>query len=387
MTGSELSSAEVVIIGGGVMGASTAYHLAKKGLSSVLLLEREPFFGMGATGKCAGGIRYQFSTEVNIRLSKVSLPMLDRFEDEIGQAIDLRKCGYLFLLTNDSDVERFRANVQLQRRLGVDTLWLDGDEARRMVPLLRGDDVIAGTYNAEDGLVDPNSVVNGYIAAAKRLGVVAQTETEVTDIVTRGASIAGVETREGFIACDKIVNAAGPWSALVNDVLGLPLPVTPVRRQMLTTTPIPEIPTDFPFIVDFAQSLYYHREGEGLLTGMSNPDQQPGYDETIDDSWELVHMDAAIKRLPVLGAASRLSAWAGLYEVTPDAHPIIGPINEIEGLYLVTGFSGHGFMHGPAAGLLVAETIVEGQSSTMDISMLDYYRFAEGREIKEYNVI
>jgi sarcosine oxidase subunit beta len=382
-----MPTAEVVIIGGGVMGASTAYHLAKEGLSNVLLLEREPFFGMGATGKCAGGIRYQFSTEVNIRLSQVSLPMLDRFEDEIGQAIDLRKCGYLFLLDNDDDVEKFHANVELQRRLGVDTEWLDGDEVRRMAPLLQCDDVIAGTYNGQDGLVDPNSVVSGYVNAGKRLGVVALTDTEVTDIVIKSGRIAGVKTREGFIACDMVVNAAGPWSALVNDMVGVPLPVTPVRRQMLTTTPIPEIPPDFPFIIDFAQSLYFHREGEGLLTGMSNPDQQPGYDEAIDESWELAHMEAAIKRLPALGAASRLSAWAGLYEVTPDAHPIIGPINEVEGLYLVTGFSGHGFMHGPAAGLLVAETIVEGQPSTMDISMLDYYRFAEGREIKEYNVI
>jgi len=369
------------------MGASTAYHLAKKGLSDSVLLEREPFFGMGATGKCAGGIRYQFSTEVNIRLSQVSLPMLDRFEVEIGQAIDLRKCGYLFLLTNDADVEKFRANVKLQRRLGVDTEWLDGDEVRRMAPLLQCDDVIAGTYNGQDGLVDPNSVVSGYVNAGKRLGVVALTDTEVSGIVTRSGRIVGVETSKGAIACEKVVNAAGPWSSLVNDMVGVPLPVTPVRRQMLTTTPIPEIPPDFPFIIDFAQRLYYHREGEGLLTGMSNPDQQPGYDENIDVEWELAHMEAAIRRLPVLGVASRLSAWAGLYEVTPDAHPIIGPINEVEGLYLVTGFSGHGFMHGPAAGLLVAEMIVEGQPSTMDISMLDYYRFVEGREIKEYNVI
>jgi len=381
------TSAGVVIIGGGVMGASTAYHLALKGYKDVVLLEREPFFGMGATGKCAGGIRHQFSTEVNIKLSQISLPMLDRFEEETGQAIDLRKCGYLFILSDETEVKKFRANVQLQHCLGVETEWLDGDEVRRKVPLLQAEDVIAGTCWGEDGLVDPHSVVNGYINAGRRLGLTALTEVEVTKIKTRSGRIIGVETKAGPIACETIVNAAGPWSALVSKMVDIPLPVTPVKRQMLTTTPLPEIPHDFPFIVDFSQSLYYHLEGAGLLTGMSNPFQEPGFDETIDDSWEMVHMEAAINRLPVLASARRLSAWAGLYEVTPDAHPIIGPVRELEGYYLIAGFSGHGFMHGPVAGLLVAEYIIDGAPNTLDVSMLDYYRFSEGREIQEYNVI
>ncbi len=381
------ASAGVLIIGGGVMGASTAYHLALKGYKDIVLLEREPFFGMGATGKCAGGIRYQFSTEVNIKLSQISLPMLDRFEEETGQAIDLRKCGYLFILSSEAEIEKFRANVQLQHRLGVETEWLDGDEVRRMVPLLRAEDVIAGTFFGEDGLVDPHSVVSGYINAGRRLGLTALTEVEVTGIKTRNGRIIGVETKVGPIACETIVNAAGPWSSLVSKMVDIPLPVTPVKRQMLTTTPLPEIPPDFPFIVDFSQSLYYHREGAGLLTGMSNPFQEPGFGEPIDDSWETVLFKAAINRLPVLASARRLSAWAGLYEVTPDAHPIIGPVRELEGYYLIAGFSGHGFMHGPVAGLLVAEYIVDGVPKTLDISMLDYYRFSEGREIQEYNVI
>jgi sarcosine oxidase subunit beta len=173
----------------------------------------------------------------------------------------------------------------------------------------------------------------------------------------------------------------------VSDMLNVPLPVTPIRRQMLTTTPLPEIPADFPFTIDFGQSLYYHREGEGLLTGMSNPHQEPGFDESVDNDWEMVHMDAAIRRLPLLGKAGRLTAWAGLYEVTPDAHPIIGPIRDIDGYFVVTGFSGHGFMHGPVAGLLMAEMILDGQASTLDISVLDYDRFAEERHVQEYNVI
>ena len=380
------TQAQIIIIGGGVMGASTAYHLARRGVTDIVLLEKQEFWGMGATGKCAGGIRYQFSTEINVRLSQLSLPMLDRFEDELGQAIDLRKCGYLFLLTNDRDVETFRYNVAMQRGLGVPTQWLDGDEVRRRVPLLAADDVIAGTYCAEDGLADPNGVVVGYVNGAKRLGVTALTDTPVTGIDVANGRIRSVHTPQGTIACETVVNAAGPWSAVVSDMAGVPLPVTPVRRQMLTTTPLPALPVDFPFVVDFAQSLYFHREGEGLLTGQSNPDQAPGFDETVDREWEWTHLENAIARLPLLEEAGLAARWAGLYEVTPDAHPIFGA-TPVDGYYVVTGFSGHGFMHGPAAGLLMAEIILDGQATTLDISSLDYARFADGRLIKEYNVI
>ena len=380
------TQAQIVIIGGGVMGASTAYHLARRGVKDIVLLEKQEFWGMGATGKCAGGIRYQFSTEINVRLSQLSLPMLLRFEDELGQAIDLRKCGYLFLLTNDRDVATFRHNVEMQRGLGVPTQWLDGDEVRRRVPLLAADDVIAGTYCAEDGLADPNGVVVGYVNGAKRLGVTALTDTPVTGIDVANGRIRGVHTPQGTIACETVVNAAGPWSAVVSDMAGVPLPVTPVRRQMLTTTPLPELPADFPFVVDFAQSLYFHREGEGLLTGQSNPEQAPGFDETVDREWEWTHLEHAIARLPLLEEAGLAARWAGLYEVTPDAHPIFGA-TPVDGYYVVTGFSGHGFMHGPAAGLLMAEIILDGRATTLEISSLDYARFAEGRLIKEYNVI
>lgn len=379
--------ANVVVVGGGVMGASTAYHLALKGEKDVVLLEREPFFGQGATGKCAGGIRYQFSTEINVRLSLISLPMLERFEEETGQAIDLQHIGYLFLLTNEPDLRKFKHNVAMQNRLGVPTELLSAEEVRRRVPQIEADDVLAGTYNPGDGLADPNGVVSGYVRAARRQGVQAFSDVAVTDIVSEGGRIAGVETSDGNVACDVVVNAAGPWSAVVSEMAGIPLPVTPIRRQMLTTTPIPDLADDFPFVIDFAQSLYFHPEGEGLLTGMSNPQEEPGFDETIDEEWELVHMERAIERLPLLEKARRLSHWAGLYEVTPDAHPIIGPVSALEGYYLVTGFSGHGFMHGPVAGLLTAEWILDGETTTLDVSQLDYERFEEGRLIQEYNVI
>ncbi|MCB8984802.1 MAG: FAD-binding oxidoreductase [Ardenticatenaceae bacterium] len=380
-------SADVVVIGGGVMGASTAYHLALRGQKNVVLLEKQSFFGLGATGKCAGGIRYQFSTEINVRLSQLSLPMLERFEEETGQAIDLRWCGYLFLLTNERDVAMFQHNMAMQNRLGVPTQWLSGDEVRWRVPQLAAADVLAGTFHPGDGLADPNGVVNGYVTAARRLGVHAFTDTAVTSIETSGGRVTAVQTANGRIACHTVVNAAGPWAGLIGDMVGAPLPITPLRRQMLTTTPMPDIPSDFPFVIDFARSLYFHREGDGLLTGMSNPGEKPGFDESVDIAWEETHMEAAITRLPLLAQAGRLSAWAGLYEVTPDAHPIFGAVPQVAGYYVVGGFSGHGFMHGPAAGLLMAEIILDGRASALDISMLDYQRFAEGRLIQEYNVV
>ena len=380
------ASADVVVIGGGVMGASTLYHLAQAGAGRVLLLERDPYFGQGATGRCAGGVRYQFATEVNVRLSIASLAMLEQFPEEIGRDCMYRKCGYLFVLTRPEDVQAFEQNVTLQRRLGVATEWWPGDEVRSRLPLMRFPDALAGSYHAKDGLADPNSVVMGYLQRARDLGAHAISETEVVGIDIHGHRVAAVRTRDTRIACGAVVNAAGPWMGLVGQMAGLDIPLTPVRRQMVTTTPIPELPADFPFVIDFAQSLYFHREGEGILTGMSNPGEKPGFDQAIDEAWELVALEAAANRMPILEGTGRLTGWAGLYEVTPDAHPIFGP-TPVEGFWLVGGFSGHGFMHGPIAGKLMAEFVLGGQARSVDVSALDLARFSQGRMIREYNVV
>lgn len=377
---------EIAIIGGGVMGASTAYHLAQRGVRDVALLEREPFFGAGATGRCAGGVRYQFSTEVNIRLSQASLPMLDCFEEQMGQAIGRRRCGYFFLLTDERDVVQFRQNVALQRSLGVATQWLTGDEARQRLPLLQADDVLAATVCAEDGLADPNGVVAGYISGARRLGAQLWADTAVQAITPHHNQYT-LHTNQGDICCEKIVNAAGPWAGQISDMLGVPLPITPIRRQWLTTTPLPDLPPDFPFVIFFGQSLYFHPEGKGVLTGMSNPHQPPGFGQAVDEAWELAHLEAAVARLPLLENAGLQSRLAGLYEVTPDAHPIISRVPGRDGYYVVAGFSGHGFMHGPIAGKLMAEIILDGAAHSVDVHLLDYARFADGRLIQEYNVV
>lgn len=379
-------SADIVIIGGGVMGASAAYHLAARGMKDIVLLEREQFFGQGATGRCAGGVRYQFSTEINIRLSIASLAMLERFKDEIGQDIALRKCGYLFALTAERDVAAFRHNVDLQHSLGIQTEWLEGDEVRRRLPLMCFPDALAGTYNPQDGLVDPNSVVSGYVSAAQRKGARLFNDVEVTGIHVNAGRITGVDTPHGTIETRMVLNAAGPWAAPVGEMAGVRIPIQALRRQIFTTTPLPDIPRDFPFVLDFAKSLYFHREGEGLLIGMSNQHEKPGFNQDVDEDFELVNVEAAVSRLPLVEKAGRASHWAGLYEVTPDAHPIFGP-TPLDGFFVVSGFSGHGFMHGPVSGKLMAEFILGGQFETVDVSMLDLARFDAGRLIKEYNVV
>jgi sarcosine oxidase subunit beta len=381
-----VKTADIAIVGGGVMGASCAYHLAARGMKNIVLVEREQFFGTGATGRCAGGVRHQFGTEINVRLSIESLRMLGRFKDEIGQDINFRRCGYLFVLTTPQEVETFKRNVEMQRGLGVDTQWFSAAEVRARVPQMSFDDALAGTFNPDDGLVDPNSVVSGYVSAAQRMGVRLFTGTEATGIQVRGQRVTGLDTPQGTIATPLVLNAAGPWSGQVGALAGVQIPLQAVRRQWFTTTPLPELPPDFPFVIDFTQSLYFHREGEGLLIGMSNQNEIPGFDQNVDEDFELVTLEAAIARMPLVEKSGRASHWAGLYEITADAHPIFGR-TPVDGFFVVTGFSGHGFMHGPIAGRLMSELILDGSYKSLDVSMLDLARFEEGRLVQEYNVV
>ncbi|RJP48896.1 MAG: FAD-binding oxidoreductase [Anaerolineaceae bacterium] len=380
------TTADIVIIGGGVMGASAAYHLAQRGLKNILLLEKENFFGQGATGRCAGGVRYQFSTEINVRLSLESLPMIERFKDETGQEVSYKQCGYMLVATNEKDAGIFKRNVEMQNKLGVPTQLLSGDEVRARVPLMKFEDALAGTFNQKDGTVDPNSVVMGYINAAQKMGVKAISSAEVVGITVSGGEVEEVQTSLGVVKTRMILDAAGPWAGQIGQMAGVQIPIVPLRRQMFTTNPLKEIPEDFPFVIDFAKSLYFHREGEGLLIGMSNQNEKPGFDQNVDEEFELVNLEAALERMPLVEKASRASHWAGLYEVTPDAHPIFGN-TDVKGFTLCAGFSGHGFMHGPIAGKLMSEFILDGKFSSLDISMLDLKRFEEGRLIQEYNVV
>ncbi|MFP3854066.1 MAG: NAD(P)/FAD-dependent oxidoreductase [Anaerolineales bacterium] len=379
-------TAEVVVIGGGIMGASTAYHLSLAGQPNVIVLERSEHFEDSATNRCAGGVRYQFSTEINIELSKASLPMIERFDQEVGVDPQYRACGYLLVATNPEDADTFKGNIALQNQLGVQSRWLSGDETRSMVPQMRFADALGASFHDKDGLADPGSMLMGYHRRSRQLGARVATGVEVTGVLVDSGHVKGVETNYGKIEAPVVVNAAGPWAGQIGEMAAVEIPIRPIRRQMITTTPLPGLDSDFPFVVDFAQSLYFHREGEGILTGMSNPNEQVGFDQNVDEDWELEAMAAAMERLPLLEQAGRLSGWAGLYEVTPDAHPIYGA-TPVGGFYVVGGFSGHGFMHGPISGKLMSEIILDGAATTVDVSTLSLDRFDSGKLIQEHNVI
>jgi sarcosine oxidase subunit beta len=376
-----------VIIGGGIMGMSTAYHLAKRGCRDIVVLESGEMFGLGSTGLNAGGVRYQFSTAVNIELSKLSIGMMERFADEMGQEVALRRCGYLFLLDSENDLSRFRGNVELQNQHGVPSEVLDVDEIAARVPEFDLTGILGGTWCPRDGLVDPHGLLQGYISCARKLGVTLETRAPATTIDVADGHVHRIVTPQGAIETPTIVIAAGPWSGQVGALAGIDLPIQPVRRQIAVTNPMPGLRSDFPFVIDFSRALYFHREGAGILTGMSNRDEPPGFDTSVDEEWRLTHLENAVARLPMLADADLLAEWAGLYEVTPDDQPILGRLPQADGLFVVAGFSGHGLMHGPAAGLLLAEEILDGRARTIDIDPLRWGRFANGAGAGEFNVV
>ncbi|HEY6826324.1 MAG TPA: FAD-binding oxidoreductase [Gemmatimonadaceae bacterium] len=381
------SIADVAIIGGGIMGAATAYHLAKRGCTNVVVLEAGEMFGLGSTGLNAGGVRYQFASRVNIELSKLSFAMMERFAEEMDQQIGLRRCGYLFMLDRSNDLEQFRRNVALQNSLGVPSRIVTADEIASLAPEVDVTGIIGGSWCPADGLVDPHGLLQGYVSNARRLGATLRTGAGVEGVDVVDGRIVAVRTKDDVIATQNVVIAAGPWSASVGEMVGIDIPIEPIRRQIAVTGPIPGLRPDFPFVIDFSRSLYFHREGPGILTGKSNNDEQASFDTSVDQEWRLRHFEEAAQRLPLLADADISAEWAGLYEVTPDDQPILGKLPEVEGLYICAGFSGHGLMHGPATGQLMAEEILDGKAHSIDIDPLRWGRFASGVSAGEYNVV
>ncbi|MBZ5555884.1 MAG: FAD-binding oxidoreductase [Acidobacteriia bacterium] len=373
-------SADVVIVGGGCMGASVAYHLTRRGVTDVVLLEREKLLATGSTGRNAGGVRHQFSNAANIRLSIESINLLERFADDVGQTIDFHQDGYLFLLSTDASVDTFRRNVALQRSLGVDVDWLDATAAAQAAPGLQTDGVLGATFCRRDGVADPNGVTMGFAKAAQAAGATIERDVEVTGIRVSGGRITGVETSKGAIDTPVVVNAAGPHARQIGRMAGVDVPVDPYRRHIFIAQAPPgsahwRVPASRVLVIDFESTFYFHREGAGLLFGMGDKNETPTFDTTVQ--WDFLPqvIDVAVKRLPALADASISHAWAGLYEVTPDANPIIGAAAGVDGFFLINGFSGHGFQHSPAAGRILAD-VIAGRDPQFDLTPFAPARFA-----------
>jgi sarcosine oxidase subunit beta len=373
-----ISTADVVVIGGGAVGASAAFHLADAGAGSVLLLEREPALGSGSTGRCAGGFRHQFSSRVNCLLSIESIRMITTFAEEHGLPLDVDQDGYLFLVRTPKTWEDFLLSVELQRSLGIEVEVLTPDEAAAVIPGISLQGVVGATFGPKDGIADPSGLTNGYATLARRAGAEIRTGVEVLGVERTGEGrIRGVRTAGGSVAAPVVVNAAGPWAGLVAATAGVRLPLQPIPRQVVVTGPFPGSPERRTLVIDADSTFYFHREGAGVLMGIGGREERASFDTAVDDRLVAEQLlPAAVRVFPPLEAAGVARQWCGLYEMTPDRHPILGEVPGVPGLYLANGFSGHGFQHAPVVGKLLAEMIVHGEGRTVDVSSLGLDRFS-----------
>ncbi len=373
------------MVGGGVVGLSTAYHLARAGVPDVVLVEKGDL-GSGSTCKAAGGVRAQFSDAVNIQLGMRSLRTFESFHETFGQEIDLHQVGYLFLLDAAEHVEAFEKNVALQNELGVPSRMVDVAEAASLSPLIDTDGLLAAAYSPTDGHCTPESVVAGYAAAARRAGARLVRGCAVTAIDSSGGAVTEVVTEAGTIATDTVICAAGAWSKDVGAMVGVDLPVEPVRRQILTTGPMPGLDPRTPFTIDFSTSFYFHCEGPGLLLGMSDPHETPGFKLARSDEWLSGLGEAIERRAPSISEVSLTAGWAGLYEMTPDHNGLVGESPDVSRFLYATGFSGHGFLMGPAIGEVVRDLYL-GRPPVVDVSSLTAARFASDGLRPELNIV
>jgi sarcosine oxidase subunit beta len=366
-------TADVAIVGGGIMGASTAYHLARRGCTDVVILEKD-LLAQASTGLSAGGIRQQFSHPANIRLSQEAVRVFERFEEEFGVDMEFRQVGYLFLAQSEEVWQEFLTNVEVQRRYGVPVEALSPQEIKERWPYLNVEDLRGGTFCGQDGYADPYMAAMGFANAARRLGVRIEEQTRVTSLCLEGGRARGVQTTQGPIWAPVVIDVAGPWGAEVARMAGFELPVQPVRRQVFVTAAFDPIPKPVPMILDIEPAFYFRGEGPGVLMGMSDPDEPPSFNTNVDYGFMEKVIDAAIHRAPILEDCQINRGWGGLYAVTPDDNPIIGPLPGVEGFLCAIGFSGHGFQQAPTVGRILSELILDGRTD-FDLSPFAHDRF------------
>ena len=385
-----MHTADVVIIGGGIVGSSIAWHLTAAGCNDVLVIERETHQGKGSTGKSMGGVRAQFATPVNIRMSLYSIPFYASFEERLGHPSGYRAQGYLFLATKPAHLDYLRANHERQLAEGLKTVErLSTEDIARRFPQLRTDDVLGGHFCPSDGFVDPYSAMVGFMTRAAEQGAKPWRDTAVTGIKLDRGHVAGVETARGPVSTRAVVNAAGPWAAEIARLAGFDLPVEPLRRMLIPTEPFDQFPHGAPMIIDMSNGFHFRPEALGFLLAWNDPEEKPGYRTDFDPAFIEKVLTRAAGRVPCFEnlAVNPKRCWAGLYEMTPDHHPILGPVAEVPGFFCANGFSGHGVMHAPATGKVVSDLILKGTTGLIDARLLSFSRFAEGRLLTETAVL
>jgi sarcosine oxidase subunit beta len=381
-----IKTADVVIIGGGISGVSIAYNLAKKGVRNVAVIEKG-YLASGSTGRCGAGIRQQWGTEMNCKIAKFACELFENANEELEYDgdIEFKQGGYLMISSTEKEHEQFKKNVELQNSLGIPSRLLNLEEAKEIVPFLNTDGLISATFCQKDGHLNPFHTTEAFARAAERLGVKIYKFTEVTDIVIENGKVKGVKTTKGDISTNIVVNGAGGYSQAIGKMAGIELPVYSERHQILVTEAIEQVLG--PMVMSFSLNLYCQQVPHGGLL-MGRGDEGEPRDLRITSGWHfLEEMAKTITGiLPPLKNARMIRQWAGIYNITPDRQPILGPVDGVEGYYLAVGFSGHGFMFGPATGVLIAESIL-GEETTLPIDMLHLNRFERGELIFEPSVV
>ncbi|HKV20496.1 MAG TPA: FAD-binding oxidoreductase [Mycobacterium sp.] len=384
-----MSDATVVIIGGGIMGTSTAYHLARAGVRGIVVLEADAL-ASGSSGKPLGGVRAQFSDPANIALGARSLAAFARFDDEFGVDIGYQKVGYLFLFRDDADVARYRSSIELQNSLGVDSRMITGQAAAERSPYVDPGAVVAAAWSAGDGFARPGVVVNAYAAAAADLGAEICTESPVVGIEQARSGGVTVHVGDGrAYKTPTVVCACGAWSSQIGAMVDVDLPIEPLRRQIAFTTPLSPRPPRVPFTIDYSTTAYFHCNDDrsGLLVGIADKQQAVGFDTSVTTDWHDTLRTALAQFAPTLTGLRFASGWAGLYEMTPDCNALIGEADTTGFRFLyAAGFSGHGFLQGPAVGEAVADLYL-GNEPAVDVTAFDVGRFAGDHERTELNII
>ena len=386
-----MQTADVVIIGGGIVGASIAWHLTEAGCNNVLIVERESHQGKGSTGKSMGGVRAQFATRPNIQMSLYSIPFYAAFEERLGQPSEYRPQGYMFVATRPAHLEYLRTNQALQKSLGLTKVGMvTRDEIVERVPQLRGDDILGGSFCATDGFVDPYSVMVGFTTVACERGSKLWRHAEVTAMRRDASGGFGLETSHGPVSTRTVVNAAGAWAHDVAAMMGVDLPVEPLRRMLVPTEPYDGVSHAIPMVIDMTNGFHFRPESLGFLLAWNDPEETTGFKTDFVPSFIEKILERAADRVPCFEnlAINPKRAWAGLYEMSPDHHSILGPVPEVEGFFCANGFSGHGVMHAPATGKILADLITTGKTSVIDnVEVLSPARFAKGELLHETAVL